>query len=134
MNIDPTAGAASAAPMSPTQAAMGELSPTMFLELFVAQVRHQDPLEPMDSSQMLAQTAQLSELQTFETLRASQETLLIWQQFSVATNLHGKTVSWTTTEGERSGVVDEVRMSENAIKVTVDGEEIAMSDVVAVSN
>lgn len=50
-------GAAQAPP------ARNQVSKETFLQLLVAQIRHQDPLNPSDSIQFLTQLAQFSELE-----------------------------------------------------------------------
>jgi flagellar basal-body rod modification protein FlgD len=44
-----------------------------FLELFLVELQHQDPTEPMDNAQMLEQTSQLATLQAQESQQAAME-------------------------------------------------------------
>lgn len=48
---------------SPGAVAPPEVSKDTFLKLLVAQIKHQDPLNPTDGVQFLAQLAQFSELE-----------------------------------------------------------------------
>ena len=52
-----------------------EMNKEMFLKLLVAQMRYQDPLEPMDNSQMLAQLAQFSALEQMTNVATVIQTL-----------------------------------------------------------
>ena len=64
-------------PASLTQGAGGALGKDQFLQLLVAQMKNQDPLNPMDGTQMAAQLAQFSsveQLQQINTTLASQGT------------------------------------------------------------
>ena len=45
----------------------------MFLKLLVAQLRYQDPSNPVDSSQFLSQTAQFSMVEQLAAMTTSQE-------------------------------------------------------------
>jgi flagellar basal-body rod modification protein FlgD len=57
-----------------TQASTGgnkDLGRTDFLELMLAQIRHQNPLSPMDGEEFVAQLAQFSTVQGVETLNES---------------------------------------------------------------
>ena len=78
----PTTGAASAGASStatnstPTAASAsqpgGAMGKTQFLQLLVAQMKNQDPLNPMDGTQMASQLAQFS---TVEQLQNANDTL-----------------------------------------------------------
>jgi len=64
--VFPSAQAASSAPPTPPASGTGSPSPqglnTMFLQLLVAQLKNQSPLNPLDPTQFVGQLAQFSEL------------------------------------------------------------------------
>jgi flagellar basal-body rod modification protein FlgD len=61
--ISQTLGALNApAQKSPSASAMGSLGQGDFLKLLITQLQQQDPLEPVDNKDMLAQMAQFSAL------------------------------------------------------------------------
>lgn len=61
---------ASAANMAPTGSAPGgELGKDEFLRLFVTQLRNQDPLNPMESQEFVAQLAQFSTVEQLIEIR-----------------------------------------------------------------
>ena len=73
LSVNPYTGAASATSATPTQGrGMDELGQADFLRLLTVQVSQQDPFEPVDNKEMLAQMAQFSSLagtaETNETL------------------------------------------------------------------
>jgi len=75
---DPTAAAAAAAAATSTPTpspGLGGTAPTeqMFLQLLVAQLQNQDPLNPMDNTQFVAQLAQFSELEQVINIRSDIE-------------------------------------------------------------
>jgi flagellar basal-body rod modification protein FlgD len=92
-----------AAPI-PSSSASGGLAPTApskelgqdaFLQLLVTQLRHQDPLNPMDSTQFTAQLAQFASLEQLTQANKSLENVLIAQVANTnltATSLVGKTI------------------------------------------
>jgi flagellar basal-body rod modification protein FlgD len=47
-----------------------------FMMILLAQLRNQNPLEPMDDKQMIAQMAQLNSLQELQKINASLSTLV----------------------------------------------------------
>src|SRR4051794_6812639 len=67
------------------QAGGGQLGEQAFLKLLVTQLTNQDPLQPQDNSQFLAQLAQFSTVEGVNNVAASQQKLQ-------ASNLLGKTV------------------------------------------
>ena len=108
-----------------------------FLEMFVAQVQNQDPLSPMDQTQILGQLAQFSQVESLETLNANFDTLLqkelsaqTTQETSTAASLLGKEVN--ANDGS-SGVVDSVRQKDGQVLVEVDGLFIPLSDINTIS-
>lgn len=81
-----------------------------FLKLLITQMQHQDPLSPMDNTQLLAQMAQFSSLEQMQNLNASFETNLLLTQAlnnSAAAGLIGRHVRAsgdTVALGESGGV------------------------------
>jgi flagellar basal-body rod modification protein FlgD len=51
-----------------TTSAPPALGKEVFLQLLVTQLQHQDPLDPQDNSQFLAQLAQFSSLESLQTI------------------------------------------------------------------
>lgn len=56
-------------------AAKNQLSKDTFLQLLVAQIRHQNPLNPADGAEFLAQLAQFTELEQSMAIRQELEGL-----------------------------------------------------------
>lgn len=78
----------------------------MFLQLLVAQMRYQDPMNPTDSSQFLAQSAQFTALEKMQDVADQTAKLLSAQMAFGASGLVGKQVTWTDTDGvTQSGTV-----------------------------
>jgi flagellar basal-body rod modification protein FlgD len=63
-----------------------------FLKLMLLQMRHQDPLNPMNNEQMLSQMAQFSSLEQMSNLNKNFEQAQANTAFMDATRLLGKTV------------------------------------------
>src|SRR3954454_2226963 len=92
-----TADASSAAPK-------GELDKEAFMNLLVAQLRNQDPSSPMDTSQMMAQTTQLSTMEKLTELADTQRESFALQMRMAAASLVGQQVTWTDADGaDRTG-------------------------------
>jgi flagellar basal-body rod modification protein FlgD len=102
-----------------------ELDKDAFLQLLVTQLKHQDPMKPMDDTNFIAQMAQFSSLEQMQNIN---KTLESQQQFSAltsASSLIGKQVS-VTVPGEKAetvkGIVDEVRSIDGKVTVVVGGK------------
>src|SRR4051794_34750465 len=115
MSIDvSTFGAARAAAGTSTGATAdkGELDKQAFLNLLVAQLRNQDPSSPMDSSQLMAQTTQLTTMEKLVELSDTSRESFALQMRMAASSLVGKQVSWTDDAGtEHTGTAESVSFS-----------------------
>jgi flagellar basal-body rod modification protein FlgD len=89
-----SAAAASAAAASST----GAPTEQMFLQLLVAQLQNQDPLNPTDSTQFVSQLAQFSELENVIGIRGDIESY--WGQSQGATGSGTTDTSTTPTTAE----------------------------------
>lgn len=96
-----------------------ELGKDAFLQLLVAQMQHQDPLQPSTDTEYISQLATFSQLEQLQNLNASYENT---QAFSLV----GKSVVLKTSgENEKlqyvSGTVDFINMSGKNVKLSVNG-------------
>lgn len=107
----------------------------MFLELMVTQLRYQDPLNPTDSSQMLAQTAQFTSLEKMQDVADQTAMMLSTQLAFGATTMIGKTVRWYDADGaELSGVVQGTTYLSTGPVLSIDGQHVPITDVVSVGD
>jgi len=89
-----------------------------FLKLLVAQMKNQDPTEPMDSTQQIAQLATFSQVEQTIKTNTNLESLLQRTSLSEANAVIGKTV--TSEDGKTTGVVKEVTLYSDGIVATLD--------------
>ncbi|MCR1786363.1 hypothetical protein KVF89_27770 [Nocardioides carbamazepini] len=105
----------------------------MFLQLMVAQMRYQDPLNPTDSSQFLAQTAQFTALEKMQDVADQTAMMLSTQLAFGASSLIGQTVRWYDASGvEQSGVVQGTSYLASGPVLSIDGASVPVTDVVSV--
>jgi flagellar basal-body rod modification protein FlgD len=92
-------GASSSSSSSSAAAALGSTAPTeqMFLQLLVAQLQNQDPLNPTDSTQFVSQLAQFSELEQVMAIRTDTDTL-VTDASTAASNASSTTGTSTTNQ------------------------------------
>lgn len=113
----------------------GAADKNMFLDLMVAQMRYQDPLNPADSSQMMAQTAQFTSLEKMQQVADQTAMLLSTQLAFGASALIGKTVHWNDANGvEQTGTVQGTTYLATGPMLSVDGKEVQMTDVLSVGD
>jgi flagellar basal-body rod modification protein FlgD len=105
----------------------------MFLQLLVTQLKYQDPLNPTDQSQFLAQTAQFTALEKMELVANQTAQSLAAQMAFGASSLVGRTVTYTDEAGqEATGVVDSVRFTATGPILAVGDAEVPLNSVVTV--
>jgi len=107
-----------------------ELGQDAFLQLLVAQLRYQDPSNPVDSSQFMAQTAQFTSVEKLTELATTQTTMLGAQAFLQAAAVLGRTITWTNPDGtEVSGVATAAQFGSAGPQLVVGGTHVPISAV-----
>jgi len=113
-----------------------ELGRDTFLQLLVLELQNQDPLEPVDNADMLAQLAQFTSLEQMTALNESFETLsgnIDQLNFISATSLLGRQVSGVDMTGQvREGAVERVHLDGSIVYLTVDGALMSMAGVLGI--
>jgi flagellar basal-body rod modification protein FlgD len=109
-----------------------------FLQLLVTQLTYQDPLSPIQNEEFAAQLAQFSALEQLQQINATlSESTRSNQTISgsigqlMAMTLIGKTVE---TASSVRGRVDGVSYSEEGILLSVDGQDVPLSDVTRITD
>jgi flagellar basal-body rod modification protein FlgD len=105
-----------------TQATNSQLGKDTFLKLLAAQLQNQNPLNPTDDQQFLAQMAQMSEVEQVTNLAQGQQEATRSQQMTEAVGLIGHTVSWLDANGTQSAVVESVQAGANGPTITAGGQ------------
>jgi len=130
-----TSGAAQATTAQSSANPLQSLSdPNMFLKLLVAQLKYQDPLNPMSGTQFMAQTAQLTEVETITNLSTQVSNQLASQQTLTSTSMIGKQITATLADGTAvSGQVQGVTLdATNGPALSVNGTSVPLSAVTSV--
>lgn len=122
--VDQTASQES---LAESRKSSSSLDKEAFLQLLVAQMKYQDPLEPTSNTEYISQLATFSSLEEMQNLNATMTT----QQ---ATNLVGKTVimNVTSTSGTSNvvqGKVDFVVKQNNKVYLSIDDQLYNIDDL-----
>lgn len=108
-----------------------------FLKLLITQLRHQDPINPVEDKEFIAQLAQFSSLEQMQNLNTNLQEMMLAQQkltaLGQATQLIGKQVELFTEEGESIfSRVSGVQFKDGWPLIIVDGKLYGFDEVVAI--
>jgi flagellar basal-body rod modification protein FlgD len=121
--------------LSTTIPAGGSSDKDMFLQLLVAQMKYQDPMNPTDSSQFLAQSAQFTSLEKMQSVSDRTGLLLGAQMAFGASSLVGRSVTYTLDDGTPgSGTVHGVEFGADGPVLDVDGVKVPIAHVLNVND
>jgi flagellar basal-body rod modification protein FlgD len=117
-----TGSATSSAETEPTNP-KGELGKNAFLQLMVAQLQAQNPLEPSNGTEYVSELAQFSQLEQTTNLAQSSSQSVTAQRVAQAVALIGHTVSYTdpSTGAAQSGAVQSVEITPEGATLTIEG-------------
>lgn len=121
-----TTGAAAQQQRAPKQEMDGDL----FMKLLITQLGNQDPSNPMDSSQMIQQTAQLAQMEKLNSLADLTSESFALQMRTAAAQLIGTEVSYVNADGTTgTGTVSAIRFDGPIPTVNVDGNDILLTQI-----
>lgn len=118
-----------------------ELGQDAFLQLMMCQLQQQDPLKPTDSTQFLAQQAQMTQVSETQKMNTNLTKLLENQSSSTqimqASSLIGKEVTLldpadTTGKTTITGKVTEAKFNSTGAGITVNGTDYGLGTVTGV--
>jgi flagellar basal-body rod modification protein FlgD len=102
-----------------------------FLQLLLAQMQNQDPLNPTDSTEYVSQLASFSNVEQGMKTNTKLDQLLTVSNLSQASTLVGHTL--TSADGSTSGIVESVRVdSTGATAIFTDGNQLPIDAGVTV--
>lgn len=103
-----------------------------FLKLLIAQLENQDPMEPMKSSDYVAQLATFSQVEKSIEMNNRLEQLLTSSQLTQAEGLIGRNI--VSADGQTTGTVAAARIVSNGVvAVLTNGQEVPIGPGVTVS-
>jgi flagellar basal-body rod modification protein FlgD len=95
------------------------LSQEDFLKVLLAQLSFQDPLDPLDNKDFIAQLAQFTSLEQSRQVNEKLETLLLFEGAGQAVGLLGRTVEVITESGTVVGNVTSTAFQEGVPVLTI---------------
>jgi flagellar basal-body rod modification protein FlgD len=112
-----------------------QMGSDMFLKLLVAEMKYQDPSSPMSTSDMMAQTATLTQTQSLQQIATQNTQLLTMQRSLSAAALVGQKVAYTAADGtSQTGTVSGVQIdtSNNTSTALIGGTSVDIGRITQV--
>lgn len=133
MAVDSVSGVSSttATKASTTDANKASLDYNSFLQLLIAQMKNQDPTDPMDASEQVSQLATFSQVEQAIKTNTHLENLISQTSMNSAASYIGKTI--TSADGSTSGVIASVKVtSDGVVATTTAGKKITIGEGVTI--
>lgn len=102
-----------------------------FLQLLTAQLKNQDPMNPISSQDFTSQLAQLSTVSGIQQLNGNIQQMLQLQQLSQGAALMGKTVTYLSSGASVSGkgVVQSVSLQNGQLQIQIGGQQVPIGQI-----
>jgi len=130
-----TAGTTSTSTGSTKNTSTNTVDYNTFLQLLIAEMKNQDPTNPMDTSQYMSQFAQLSTVEQAMQTNSKLDALLSSSALSQADGLIGRTASFTDSTGATvTGKIASVSINTDGAVATLDnGTKIPVGSGLTIS-
>ena|SRR5436190_1664086 len=125
-----TSGTSTSAAGHVSNDALQSLDVNSFLKLMISELQNQDPLNPMDNSQLLQQISQMREIAATGDMTNTLQAVLLGQNVSSGSALIGKQVTALTDAGDSvSGNVDKVNIAGGDVTLQIGDNSVKLSNV-----
>lgn len=140
--INSTSAASSAGPLGSQNENVKQstLDQDAFLKLLSAQLKYQDPMNPVSNQDFLAQTAQFTSLEQITNLADATRDQLFGTQMSQGVQMIGKQVTFqpqpdigsSEVPAPQNGQVESVLVKDGVVVLKIGAQEVPVSQVVEV--
>ncbi|EUC00274.1 flagellar hook capping protein [Rhizobium sp. CF080] len=104
-----------------------------FLQLLIAQMKYQDPTDPMDASEQIAQLATFSQVEQSVKMNSNLQSLIQANSFSQAADMIGKYI--TSADDKTTGLIKQVEIySDGLVAITENGDKVLVQPGIILSN
>ncbi|MGG1551142.1 flagellar hook capping FlgD N-terminal domain-containing protein [Paenibacillus ferrarius] len=103
-----------------------------FLKILITQLQNQDPTQPLQDKEFIAQMAQFTSVEQLTNMAS--EMKLMRQSLGFVSGLIGKSITWTDIDSsgasvESSGIVDSITFKDGNQYANVGGKEVSLDKV-----
>jgi flagellar basal-body rod modification protein FlgD len=114
----------------------GKLGKNEFLKILVAQIQNQNPLEPVQDTEFIAQMAQFSSLEQMMNIADAMNNLS--NSLGLYSSMIGKQIGWQTLKPDgtvevSTGIVEAIVVSDGKLHVVSGGRKIPIEDIISVT-
>ena len=104
-----------------------------FMQLLMAQMTHQDPMEPMSNTEMMSQFSQLSSLQELRDIHTVLDGVTKSNQAEYLASLIGRVVKGVNANKETiEGIVDGVIIDPDHPQLLIGSDTVNLSEVIEI--
>ncbi|WP_411830321.1 flagellar hook capping FlgD N-terminal domain-containing protein [Paenibacillus alba] len=108
-----------------------------FLKILITQLQNQDPTQPLQDKEFIAQMAQFTSVEQLTNMAG--EMKLMRQSLGFVSGLIGKSITWTDIDSsgaseEKSGIVDSITFKDGNQYANVKGVEIPLDKLKKIEN
>lgn len=106
-----------------------------FLRLLIAQLKYQDPMNPVENHEFIAQMAQLTTLEQMRNLNDKFQSMMLLDLASQSASLLGKKVETVdpATGEPIEGTVSSIRLVDGEAILVIGDKEIPLTDITTIS-
>lgn len=107
-----------------------------FLKILIAQLSNQDPTQPLEDREFIAQMAQFTSVEQMTNIAS--EMKLLRQSIGFASSLIGKSITWETRDDngnveKHSGIVDSITLKDGKQFADVSSLQVPLEDIVSIA-
>ncbi|HEV2969618.1 MAG TPA: flagellar hook capping FlgD N-terminal domain-containing protein [Pirellulales bacterium] len=124
------AGSSSSSQSNSLANSLGNVDVSQFLQMMITELQNQDPLNPMDNSQIMQELGAMQQISSTNQLTTTLNGMSLGQSLSSATSLIGKKIDGLDDSGNQaSGVVQKVSIVNNTPKLYVGTQIVSLNNI-----
>jgi flagellar basal-body rod modification protein FlgD len=113
-----------------TAKSLQNLDVSDFIKMLVAELQHQDPMQPMTNAEMLQQVSQIKSIQSNDKLSSTLDGLALAQNVANAGSLLQRKIEGIADNGQKvKGVVDQVSIADGVATLHVGKQSVSLKNV-----
>ena len=123
-------GTSNSGSQSGSSDALRGLDMDQFLKLMIAELQNQDPLNPMENSEMLQQISQIREIGSTDKLTKTLDAVLLGQNLTTASGMLGRVVTGLGEDLDPlAGVVERVSVTDGTPRLHIGDRTMTLNNV-----